>query len=131
MTAAMRPRVSIASQPDGSASAAGFAGAVSVLAMPSSYAPGEFPANIPDVGETDADITVNDGPDTLSLREWIAGHTGHLDAGIHDLQQTAARLEKMITAIHEELETARPLIEKWQHSAIRRLVAGQFPWQQS
>mgnify|MGYP005668998731 CR=1 FL=1 len=25
-------------------------------------------------------------------------------------------------------ETARPMIEKWQHSKIRKLATGQMPW---
>lgn len=130
----MRPSVSIASHPDGSsgsAFAAGLAGVVSVLVMLPSYAAGEFPGNVPSVAETTEDITLNSDPDTVSLREWIANHVGHVDNGVHELRQVADRLEKMLTEIHAELETARPLLEKWQHSKIRRLAAGEFPWQQT
>ena len=80
------------------------------------------------MAETHPDITVNDGDDTLSLREFIRNHSDHLDAGIHDLQQTAARLEKMITEVHGELEAARPLIERWRRSALGRIAQGSMPW---
>lgn len=100
-----------------------------------SYAPGEFPANIPGVGETTADITGNDGD--ISLREWIAKHSDHLDEGIHQLQQelqvlvaSVETISQQVAEIHAELEAARPMIEKWQHSKIVKLAHGQMPWQQ-
>lgn len=85
------------------------------------------------MAETQADITENSvgdtlGYDSLSLREWIAKHADHLDTGIHELQQALARVEQQVAEIHAELETARPLIERWQHSRIRKLAAGQMPW---
>ena len=82
------------------------------------------------MAETQAGITENSDDDTVSLRDFIRGHCDHLDNGIHELQQTAARLEKMLTEIHAELESARPLLEKWQHSKIRKLATGQMPWGQ-
>lgn len=104
----------------------------------SSYAAGEFPANIPRVAETQADITENSGPETvgiygelLSPEDMIVRQLAHQDENIHDLQQAIARLEKMVTEIHAEMEAARPLVEKWQHSKIRRLAAGEFPWSQT
>lgn len=102
--------------------------------MGPSYAPGEFPAIIPAVGEMQADITVND--DDISLREWIAKHSDHLDEGIHQLQQELTVLvasveviSQQVAEIHQELEAARPMIEKWQHSKIMKLASGQMPWQ--
>lgn len=86
------------------------------------------------MGETQAGITVND--DDISLREWIAKHSDHLDEGIHDIAWRLERMEadmgKMATQIaemHQELEAARPMIERWQHSKIRNLLGGQMPWQ--
>lgn len=81
------------------------------------------------MAETDAGITLNDDSDTVSLREFIRGHSDHLDNGIHALQQTVERLEGMVKEMHAELDAARPLIEKWQHSTIARLARGQMPWQ--
>lgn len=130
----MRPSVSIASHPDGSASGSAFAGladAVSVLVMLPCYAPAELAANIPSVAETGEDITLNSDSETVSLRDWIAGHVGHVDEGVHELRQAVARLEKMVTEMHAELETARPLLEKWTHSKLVKLAAGQFPWAQN
>ena len=85
--------------------------------------------------ETGGVFTGNSGPDTVSLREWIAKHSDHLDEGIHELAATTARMENMLASLalkvdemHAELEAARPLIERWQHSKIRKLAAGQMPW---
>jgi phage shock protein A len=77
--------------------------------------------------------------DAVSLREWIAKHSDHLDQGIHEVQQqltaVAAELSVMrgqLAEVHAELEAAKPMIEKWQHSKIRKLVTGggQPPWMQ-
>lgn len=132
----MSPAVSSAVHPPPWSSAGGSAlVGVSVLVMGLSYAAGEFPAIIPDVAENEAGITLND--DAVSLREWIAKHSDHLDAGIHELRQILTEqhdlivtLVKQVGEMHEELEAARPLIEKWQHSRIRKLAQGQMPWGQ-
>ena len=83
--------------------------------------------------ETQAGITENS--DDISLREWIAKHSNHIDQGIHEirqlLQDTAdevSAIHAQVSEIHSELETARPLLEKWQHSKIRKLATGQMPW---
>ena len=88
------------------------------------------------MAETHEDITLND--DSVSLREWIAKHADHLDTGIHDLQQdvrvlltVVEVLSQQVAEIHAELEAARPLIEKWTHSKLVKLAAGQFPWAQN
>jgi hypothetical protein len=46
----------------------------------------------------------------------------HADELAHDMS-------RKIDAMHEELEAARPLIERWQHSKIRGLLNGRQPWQ--
>ena len=73
--------------------------------------------------------------DAVSLREWIAKHSDHLDQGIHELQQsvdaltaTVAEMRTHVAEMHTELEAAKPMIEKWQHSKIRKLATGQMPW---
>lgn len=80
------------------------------------------------MAETGEVFTENSGPDTISLREWIAKHADHLDAGIHEIRQMLTGIEKQVAEIHGELEAAKPLIERWQHSKIRKLAAGQMPW---
>ncbi len=87
------------------------------------------------MAETGAGITENSDLDAVSLREWIAKHSDHLDQGIHELRQELARLahvvnimREQLAEVHAELETARPMIEKWQHSKIRKLATGQMPW---
>jgi uncharacterized coiled-coil protein SlyX len=69
------------------------------------------------------------------LREWIAKHSDHLDEGIHELQRqitaltgTVEVMRAQLAEVHGELEAAKPMIEKWQHSKIRKLAAGQMPW---
>lgn len=91
------------------------------------------------------EFTGNSDPDTVSLREWIAKHSDHLDAGIHELRQSLAAIEQdravigaafaLITdmavkldQMHAELEAARPLLEKWQRSKIVKLASGGLPW---
>jgi len=73
--------------------------------------------------------------DAVSLREWIAKHSDHLDEGIHELRQAFAHFEEtmqvmraQLAEVHAELEAAKPLLEKWQHSKIRKLATGQMPW---
>lgn len=90
------------------------------------------------MGETTEDITVNDEPVSLSHEELVEEDLNgiikrieHLDSVAHDLQQAVDRIEKMVTEVHGEMQAAKPLIERWQHSAIRRLASGQFPWQAS
>jgi hypothetical protein len=85
--------------------------------------------------ETGAGITENSDLDAVSLREWIAKHSDHLDQGIHELQQqltvltaTVEVMSRQLAEVHAELEAAKPMIERWQHSKIRKLATGQMPW---
>jgi len=64
----------------------------------------------------------------VSLREWIAKHSDHLDVGIHELQQQLAEVGRQVAEMHAELEAARPLLEKWQRSKIVKLASGGLPW---
>jgi hypothetical protein len=87
------------------------------------------------MAETQADITENSDSDTVSLREWIAKHSDHLDAGIHELQQqldalnaTVAVMAAKVETIHADVEAARPMVERWQHSMIGKLAKGSMPW---
>lgn len=87
------------------------------------------------MAETGAGITENSDLDAVSLREWIAKHSDHLDQGIHELRQELATLahvvdimREQLAEVHAELEAAKPMIEKWQHSKIRKLATGQMPW---
>jgi phage shock protein A len=85
--------------------------------------------------KTPLDITENSDVDTVSLREWIAKHSDHLDEGIHELQQqiaalnaTVAVMAAKVETIHADVEAARPMVEKWQRSAIGRIAGGTMPW---
>jgi hypothetical protein len=60
---------------------------------------------------------------TATMLEDITKRLDHAD----ELRHETAR---QVAEIHAQLEEAQPLIEKWQHSKIRRLAAGQLPWQQ-
>jgi hypothetical protein len=113
---------------------------MSTLVMLSCYAPREFGAILRDMGETGGDIAQNSGPDTgspLASEEYIRVNfdgmllrIDHLDTGLHELQQQAARIEKHLEAITAELDQAAPLIDAWKRSKLRKLAAGQMPWAQ-
>ena len=78
-----------------------------------------------DMSENSGDITLND--------EMVTKRLDHLDEGIHELQQQLDRIEGHLTTIAADVEAARPLLERWQHSKIRKLAdgigKGQMPWQ--
>lgn len=127
------PAVSSPVHPRGSCS--GVSVVVSVLLMRPIVCPGEFPCYSLGMDETAPDITENSNVDTMSLREWIAKHSDHLDQGIHEVQQqltaVAAELSVMrgqLAEVHAELEAAKPMIERWQHSKIVKLAGGTMPW---
>jgi hypothetical protein len=108
---------------------------VSVLLMGSIVRLGEIPCYSADVIKTPLDITENSDVDTVSLREWIAKHSDHLDAGIHELQQqitaltaTVEGMAAKVDTIHADVEAARPMVERWRHSMIGKLAKGAMPW---
>jgi len=78
--------------------------------------------------------TPRDG-EIITPHEEITRRLDHLDGSVHELMQAAERIEKHLTAIAADVEAARPLLEKWQHSKIRKLAEGigkgQVPWQQA
>ena len=69
----------------------------------------------------------------ITPHEEITRRLDHLDGSVHELMQAAERIEKHLTAIAADVEAARPLLEKWQHSKIRKLAEGigkeNVPWQ--
>jgi len=77
-----------------------------------------------DMSENSGDITPND--------EMVTKRLDHLDEGIHELQQQLDRIEGHLTTIAADVEAARPLLERWQHSKIRQLAdgigKGKMPW---
>ena len=129
----MSPAVSSAVQPRGGSGVG--SGVASVLLMPAIVRPPGIPCYCLGMAETSPAITGNSDVDAVSLREWIAKHSDHLDQGIHELQQmvtglagTVEVMRAQLAEVHAELEAAKPMIEKWQHSKIRRLANGQMPW---
>jgi hypothetical protein len=66
-------------------------------------------------------ITANHDGETLSHDERVLKQLDHIDTMVHELQQAVA-------TILADVEAARPMLEKWQHSAIRKLATGQMPW---
>lgn len=132
----MSPAVSSASHPFGASSVSGgVVAVVSVLLMGSIVRLGEFPCYSLGMAENDPDITENSDPYAHSLREWIAKHADHLDAGIHELQQqldalnvTVAVMAARIETIHADVEAARPMVERWQHSMLGKIAKGAMPW---
>jgi hypothetical protein len=79
-----------------------------------------------------------DNADEATLRQWLASeHTrlalriDHVDQGVHELAQQCDRIEKHLEAIAADVAAARPLLERFQHSAIARLAKGQMPWSAS
>lgn len=96
---------------------------------------GGIPCYSADVIKTPLDITENSDVDAVSLREWIAKHSDHLDEGIHELRQqllalrgTVEVMRAQVAEVHAELEAAKPMIEKWRHSKIVKLAQGTMPW---
>ncbi len=62
------------------------------------------------------------------MQRLVTSQLAGLGLRLDELQQQLERVEKMTGEIHGELEAAKPMIERWQHSKIRKLAAGQMPW---
>jgi len=54
----------------------------------------------------------------------------HYDEVHHDIAQYLTEFDvgPKVTDIHAEVQAAKPLIERWQHSALRKLASGHMPW---
>jgi hypothetical protein len=89
------------------------------------------------MGAENTEITEEIPEITLS---YIAGLVEALTVSVDtQLDELAKRLDhadtmrhivaRQVAEIHTELETVKPMIERWQHSRIRKLAAGQMPWQ--
>src|SRR5215469_164595 len=82
--------------------------------------------NSPEFTGNSEDITLSLVADLVSTAlvklDEMSKQLDHAD----ELRHETAR---QVSEIHAELEQARPMIEAWQHSKIRRLAQGQLPWQ--
>lgn len=75
-------------------------------------------------------ITVNQPGITISDRSILLHLLQHAEAQdtlITDLTETIGVMAGQLSAMHEELEAARPLLEKWTRRAVIRLAAGRLP----
>jgi hypothetical protein len=73
------------------------------------------------------EITENSPAITWSDREillHLLQHAEDLDARLAVLEQLCVVTSVKVNAMHEELEAARPMLEKWQHSRIIKYAAG-------
>ena len=85
------------------------------------------------MGANTTGITGNHDAETIS-DDMFAARLDHIDANVHELMQASERIEKHLEALAADVAAARPLLEKWQHSRIRKLAgsigSGNAPWQQ-